>query len=175
MEYTKIFQKLIKNRFISFQLPFLAAKWSGVYENLPFWTSHISYGSKTWTLILKLKILKLVLDVLHFILLPLCGCFTNKFIIKSRKSLVVLNEVAFVFYLFSKIYKFSWILAIPFSLEEVTKGITPCVKVPWFLKLVIQLQLLTFTRPWPCEICLLYCKIWLLPPLELVKISFYHL
>ena len=97
VEYTKIFQKLIINWFISFQSPFLAAKWSGVYENVPFWTSHISYGSKTWTLILKLKILKLVLDVLHFILLPLCGCFTNKFIIKTRKSLVVLIFVLFCF------------------------------------------------------------------------------
>ena len=105
-------------------------KWS-------IWKSSIlnkPHGSKTWTLILKLKIPKLVLDVLHFILLPLCGCFANKFIIKSRKSLVVLNEVAFVFYLFSKIYKFSWILAIPFSLEEVIKGITPFVKVQWLKK-----------------------------------------
>ena len=121
-----------KKRFISFQLSFLAAKWSGVNENFPFWTSHISYGSKTWTLRLKQKILKLLFDVLHFILLPLCGCFTNKFIIKSRKSLVVPNKVAFVFYLFYKIYKFSGILAIPFSLEDVIKGITSCLKVPWF-------------------------------------------
>ena len=95
VEYIKIFQKLIKIRFISFQLPFLAAKWSWVYWNLPFWTCHISFGSKTWTLLLTLKILKLVLDVLHFILLPLCGCFTNKFIIKTRKSLVVLIFVLF--------------------------------------------------------------------------------
>ena len=84
VEYTKILQKLIKIRFISFQLPFLAAKWSWVYWNLSFWTCHISFGSKRWTLLLKLKILKLVLDVLQFILLPLCGCFTNKFIIKTK-------------------------------------------------------------------------------------------
>ena len=181
----------------------MAAKWSGVYINLPkvnknqihifsitifsckmkssilkssiFNMPH-SFVSRRWTLLLKLKILKLVLDVLHFILLPLCGCFTNKFIIKTRKSLVVL--ICFVLFwmrwqLFSKIYKFSWILAIPFSLEEVVKGITPCEKVTWFVKLVKELHLLTFTSPWPCAICLLYCKIWLLPPLEIVKISFY--
>ena len=93
----KYLPKVSKIRFISFQLPFLAAKWSWVYWNLPFWTCHISFGSKTWTLLLKLKILKLVLDVLHFILLPLCGCFTNKFIIKTRKSLVVLIFVLFCF------------------------------------------------------------------------------
>ena len=153
-----------KTSFISFQLPFLAAKWRGVYENLPFWSSHISHGSKTWTLILKLKIQKIVLDVLHFILLPLCGCFTNNFIITSRKSLVVLNEVAFVFFLFSKIFKFSWILALPFSLKEVIKGITPCVKVLWFKSWIYS------------------CNYWLLHALDFVKFAlctaisdFYHL
>ena len=171
------FLKFIKNIFKNRYLPFLAAKWSGVYKNLPevnkkqihifsitlfsskmkwsIWTSHISYGSKTWTLIIKLKILKLVLDVLHFILLPLCGCFTNKFIIKTRKSLVVLIFFWMKWQLFSKVYKFSWILGIPFSLEEVVKGITPCEKVTWFVKLVKELHLLTFTSPWPCAICLL--------------------
>ena len=78
VEYTKIFQKLINNRFIYFQLLFLAAKWSG-FENLTFGTCHISFGSKTWTLLQKLKILKLVFHVLHYILLPLCDCFTNRF------------------------------------------------------------------------------------------------
>ena len=118
------FLKFIKKRFKDSHLPFLAAKWSGVYKNLPrdnkneihifsitifsckmkssilkfpFWTCHISFGSKTWTLLLKLKILKLVLDVLQFILLPLCGCFTNKFIIKTRKSLVILIFILFCF------------------------------------------------------------------------------
>ena len=99
-KWTGVYKNLPKvneNKFTSFQLFFLAAKWSGVYKNLPFWTSHISYGSKIWTLILKQKILKLLFDVLHFILLPLCGCFTNKFIIKTRKSLVILIFVLICF------------------------------------------------------------------------------
>ena len=38
-----------------------------------------------------------VLDVKHFIMMPLWDCFTNKLIIISRKSLVVLDEVAALF------------------------------------------------------------------------------
>ena len=147
----------------------MAAKHAGMSQSLKIWGGRTPPLSPfetclTWTLILKLKIQKIVLDVLHFILLPLCGCFTNNSIINSRKSLVVLNEVAFVFFLFSKIYKFSWILAIPFSLKEVIKGITPCVKVLWFKNWIYS------------------CNCWLLHALDFVKFAlctaisdFYHL
>ena len=41
VKHLKFVLRFIKNRFINCQLPFLAAKWSGVYKNLPKTDSHI--------------------------------------------------------------------------------------------------------------------------------------